>query len=66
MKMFKHLEDTNETYLTHMKQSLHISLQLIKASSFALIHAFLPDTFPNNASNICRNIIENVDKRTTS
>lgn len=64
--MFKHLEDTNESYFTHMQNSLHISLQLLKGSTFAFIHAFIPDAFPKNASNICRKIIKNVDDRSSS
>lgn len=66
MKMFKHLENTNETYLTHMKESLDISFQMLKGSTCALIHAFFPDTFEKTASNICRKIIKNIDDRTTS
>ena len=64
--MFKHLEDTNESYFTHMQNSLHISLQLLKGSTCALIHAFFPNAFQKNASNICRQIIKNVDDRTSS
>ena len=64
--MFKHLEESNESYLSHMHQSLSISLKLLKASSLALIHSFLPDTFQHSASNICRDIIKNVEERTNA
>jgi len=66
MKIFKHLEDTNEDYFTHMQQSLSISLKMFKGSFYAFTHAFIPNLFEKNASNICRDIVENVSKRTNA
>ena len=63
-KLFtEHLEDVNESYLTHMSNSLYISIKLAIASSFALIHAFIPGFFTKSASNICREIVKLVDQR---
>ena len=60
---FNHLKQTNETYFQHFKESINISYKLLKASSFAFIHAFYPDIYQTSASNICRDIIKNVDQR---
>jgi len=61
---FNHLEKTNETYFQHLKHSLWISFNLLKASGYAFIHAIYPDWFQSDASNLCRQVVKNVDERT--
>lgn len=61
---FNHLKKTNETYFQHLKHSIWISFSLLKASGCAFIHGFHPDYFQSNASDLCRKVVNNVDKRT--
>ena len=63
MKMFKHLQDINEPYFTHMKHAFHISYQMLFGSISAFIHAIYPDICQNTASNISKNIIKLIENR---
>lgn len=66
MKIFKHLEEVEEDYFTHMKNALFISGKLQIASFKAFVHSVFPDMYKHDASEICKDIINNVDERTIS
>lgn len=61
--MFKHLDDVNEDYFTHMKSALNISFKMFTGSIQVLIHAFIPCIFTSNGSDKCREIVKLVDKK---
>jgi len=47
---FNHLIEKNIEYLPHLKRTLFISYQLLKASFRVFIHAFYPDLFTTSDS----------------
>ncbi len=56
MLRFEHPKNVCMTYFKHMKLSLYLSYLLAKASTKAMVHAFLPDTFITSTSDLTANI----------
>ena len=56
MFAFKHPKNVCMTYFTHMRLSLYLSYLLAKASTKAMVHAFLPDTFITSTSDLTAKI----------
>lgn len=48
--MFKHLNNVCMNYYEHMKFSLYLSKEFLKASFFAFIHAIYPDIYVTYSS----------------
>ena len=46
----KHLKESNETYLEHMKHAMGISLLLVGAGTKCLIHSIFPPLFETGVS----------------
>jgi hypothetical protein len=59
----KHLSEVKENYFIHFIEALLISLSLITAGFFCIIHAFLPFMFKRTASTIMRKILNRTDHR---
>jgi hypothetical protein len=47
---FKHLQETEQTYLFHFINAMHYSYTSFKASLYFFIHAFYPDFFEFDGS----------------
>lgn len=47
---FRHLQDINQTYLEHLKDSLWYSLFSLRACIVFLIHGIYPDIFETEGS----------------
>jgi hypothetical protein len=56
MLRFEHPKNVCMTYFKHMKLSLYLSYLLAKASTKAMVHAFLPDTFITSTSDLTAKI----------
>jgi hypothetical protein len=63
MKKNNHLKSVNEKYIKHMLTALKYSLKFFYAAIVVLIHAAYPQWHQNTASNIAKNIVENVSVR---
>jgi hypothetical protein len=59
-----HLRFVNQTYITHMKHSLHYSWSSCKASFYFFIHAFYPDWFQHNGSAEITRINQQISQNT--
>lgn len=53
---FKHLEENNQSYLEHFKDSMSYSFTSLKCSGYFFIHAFFPDIFTDNGSSNIENL----------
>jgi hypothetical protein len=53
---FKHLEENNITYFSHMYYSLYYSKESLKATIYFFVHAFIPDIFEYNGSITIKNL----------
>lgn len=56
--MFSHPKNVCMTYLKHCKFSLYLSYNFAKASYKAFVHAFIPDVYITDSSDI----IQKLDK----
>ena len=61
--MSKHLKETKESYFKHACFAMKFSMNCLKASIFAFIHAIFPDLFPNNASEIVKKLNTRLETR---
>ena len=53
--MFKHLQETNLSYMSHMRQALRYSGRLLMCTIKVFVHAFVPNMYTKDASDeICR------------
>lgn len=57
---FVHLRFANQTYIEHMKDSLHYSWLSFKASFYFFIHAIYPDVFHHNGSDAITTINDEI------
>lgn len=62
-KSQEHLKQAKENYFKHMSIALKISFQLMIGSIMAFIHALLPSTFTNSASNKIKELNSFVENR---
>ena len=56
----KHLNEIKMTYFQHWQRAMLISVKLFYASIILVIHAFLPFLFEKTASNIVKNIFNDI------
>ena len=61
-----HLEDNNQTYFEHLKNSLSYSWKSTKASFYFFIHAFIPCIFTSSGSTIIKEVHERVSMKKTT
>jgi len=53
----KHLEESNETYLEHMKHAMDIGILLVVSGTKCLIHSIVPPLFETGVSSKLDEII---------
>ena len=61
--MYKHLEEVNENYKTHMFHALRMSGKMFIGGCKGLIHAFIPDFYETGVSDTCKEVLEIKEKR---
>lgn len=61
--MKQHLEDIDQTYFRHMRQALKYSVMGFLASLCCFIHAFVPDWFQTQGSDIFKKIIGDIEDK---
>ena len=59
----KHLSDTEESYLLHMRAALKISSGLLVASLQAFIHSIIPALFTKSASSKIKELYLFIENR---
>ncbi len=58
---FKHLIDNNISYVSHLKRTVHISCRMIYGGIVVLIHGVYPSLFETTASNIIKELNEELN-----
>jgi len=58
MRMYKHLEETNESYKEHMWIALRMSGKMFIGGIKGLVHAIIPDLFTTSVTDTCKDILE--------
>mgnify|MGYP006441999029 CR=1 FL=1 len=59
----EHLRESRETYAQHFVEAFLIGCKMIYGGCIALVHAALPFIASNTASSVCRQVIEQTNKR---
>ncbi len=61
--IFNHLQDVNQTYFEHFRDTLCYSYLSLRACIFFLIHGIYPDIFIKSGSTTIHNINEKIIKK---
>lgn len=60
---FKHLEEKQQTYFEHFKDSMSYAGRSLKSFGYFFIHAFLPDTFTSSGSESIKSLNFDIIKK---
>ena len=59
----QHLQDTEQTYYQHWKNSMSYFCKSCKASLYFFIHAFIPCVFTSSGSDTVKELLANIESR---
>ncbi len=59
----KHLQETNETYIQHLKIALKIGFTMILGGLQGILHAIIPGILKKSASNKIKKLFEIITNR---
>ncbi len=60
---FKHLEDVNQTYFEHFKDSIRYSFLCLKTCFYFLIHSIYPDLFIKSGSDQIKILHDEIQRK---
>jgi hypothetical protein len=60
---FSHLEDVNQTYFEHFKDSIKYSFESLKGSLYFFVHAFIPDSYKTNGSEKIKDLHDKIREK---
>lgn len=61
--MFKHLRETNQTYVDHARFALRAGVWLLVAGLASVVHAIFPNALPFVAERITKRLAEESQER---